>query len=112
MPRVPLTVFRTDPQKKPAFEEDTVVVLTEDYTKLYRPENCSKYLTKNAVCHIEECALFCYAFDEITKDFTKKVSESEIEWCRVTIATPIADPLEENDYVKAVDLEEADFNLP
>lgn len=106
MPRIPGTIFMTDPQKKPAFEQHAVVTLTKDYTKSYR--HCSPYLTKNAVCAVEECALFACAFDEKTKRFTKKVNE--IEWCHVTISTPIFDPEEEEEYVRAVDLLKEDFD--
>lgn len=99
MSRQAVTIFATDPQNEPAFEKNTVVSLTEDYTESsgYRP--CNKYLTKDAVCLINKCALFKYEFDDKTQGFTKKASE--IEWCHVTIGTPIADPENEEGYVKA-----------
>lgn len=43
MPLVPGALFLVDPQKKPAFEEHTIVTLTKDYTKLYGVGSCSKY---------------------------------------------------------------------
>ena len=85
MPRLPNTFFLPDPQKKPAFEKGTVVILTKDYIELYGESSCSKYLTKGAVCAIEECALFGYAFENEIQDYTKKTSD--IEWCAITIAT-------------------------
>lgn len=103
----PFTWFLIDPEKKPAFEKNTVVILTKDYLELYGENACSKYLTKNAVCAINQCAIFNYAFEDATQGFTRKTSE--IEYCAVTISTPIADFLEEDDYVKATDLKEVDF---
>jgi len=64
---------------------------------------------KNVICSINECALFSNAFEEKTQDFTKKISE--IEWCHVTICTPIADSEEEEAYVKAEDLKEFEFSF-
>ena len=87
MPRIPGATFRIDPKKKPAFEKDTIVILTKDYTKLSGLGPCSKYLKKNVGCAIKYCALFGYTFDDETRDFTNKISE--IEWCQVEIATPI-----------------------
>lgn len=43
---IPGTIFATDLQKKPTFEEDTVVLLTKDYTKLYGCGPCNKYFKK------------------------------------------------------------------
>lgn len=103
----PFTLFLIDPEKKPAFETNTVVILTKDYLELYGENACSKYLTKNAVCAIDQCAVFNYAFEDATQDFTRKTSE--IEYCALTISTPRADFLEEEDYVKAMDLKEMDF---
>lgn len=107
MPCSPDTFFLIDPQKKPAFEKDTVVILTKGYLELYGENSCSKYLTKDAVCAIDQCAIFSYAFEDATQDFTRKTSE--IEWCALTISTPRADFLEEEDYVKATDLKKVDF---
>lgn len=81
--------------------------MTKDYIELYGESSCSKYLTKGAVCAIEACALFSYAFEDETQGYTKKTSD--IEWCAITIATPILDPLEEEDCVKATDLEQVYF---
>lgn len=83
--------------------------MTEDSIKLYGRQPSSKYKKKkNAVCSINECTLFSYVFEEKTQDFTKKISE--IEWCHVTISTPIADFFEEEGYVKAEDLKECKFS--
>jgi len=100
-------LFLIDPQKKPAFEKNTIVTLTKNYIELYGEDSCSKYLTKDAICAIDQCALFSYAFDESTQRFTKKTSD--IEWCAITIATPEPDFLEEDECVKAVDLKKVYF---
>ena len=72
MPGVPGTILAIDPQKKPTFKKNTIVLLTKDYIKLYGREASSKYLTKNAVCSVNQCALFSYDLDDTTQDFTKK----------------------------------------
>ena len=107
MPLIPGTLFSNDPQKEPAFEKNTVVILTENYTKLSGLGTCSKYLTKDAACIIKECAIFSYTFDDKTQEFTKKLND--IEWCYVEIGTPVADFFEEEDYVKAKDLKKYVF---
>lgn len=107
MPRIPGASFRIDPTKKPAFERNTAVTLTKDYTKLPELGPCSKYLKKGVNCAIKDCAIFGYTFDDETQDFTNKISE--MEWCEVEIGTPIFDPDEEEDYVMAKDLIEYFF---
>lgn len=107
MPLIPGTLFTNDSQKEPVFEKDTVVILTEDYTKFSGVGPCSKYLTKDAACIIQECAIFSYSFDEKTQDYTKKLNDTK--WCYVEIGTPVASYFEEEYYVKAKDLKKYVF---
>jgi len=104
MPLVPGALFLVDPQKKPAFEEHTIVTLTKDYTKLYGVGSCSKYLKKSVGCLIIDCAIFSYTFNNKTRDFTDKLND--IEWCQVEISTPIGILTDKEEYVKAMNLVE------
>lgn len=72
---IPGTIFATDLQKKPTFEEDTVVLLTKDYTKLYGCGPCNKYFKKMQFVREMNApflAMLSYAFEDKTQDFTKK----------------------------------------
>lgn len=93
----------TNPKIKPSFSEGTVVFLTKNYTE--SDPFCSEYLKKGVYCTIIECGLSKYPneIDEQTGYWSTVTSD--IEWCTVRIITQEVDPDNEEDFVRAKDLQ-------
>ena len=100
-------VLFDNPKIKPSFSEDTVVSLTKDYTEI---SACySKYLKKGVYCIIIECGLSKYPgkVDEQTNSWITPIDTDTdgVEWCTVRIITQEVDPDNEEDFVRAKDLQ-------
>lgn len=52
----------TNPQIKPTFLEDTVIVLTKDYTKL--DPLCNRHFKKGVVGYVIACGHSIYAYSD------------------------------------------------
>jgi len=92
--------LRTNPQIKPTFEENSVVILTKDYSELDPRFNPS--LKKDTCVVVEICGLSFYGYNEKTNDFDILVNDEE--WCQVDVG-PTEYNLEDSDEcVKAEDL--------
>ena len=100
--RSDITIFRTNPQLKPTFLEDTVIILTKDYKAL--DPLCNRYLEKGVPGVVKVCGLSIYAFSEDTKDFSKLVDGDE--WCEIEVQSLEPDLDYSEGCVKAEDLRE------
>lgn len=93
----------TNPKIKPSFSEGTSVFLTKDYTEL--DLFCSEYLKKGVYCTIIKCGLSKYPneIDEETGYWSTETDNTE--WCAVRILSREVDPDDEEDFVRAEDLQ-------
>ena len=76
-----ITVFLTNYQIKPTFLEDTVVILTKDYSTLDPVYN--EDLKKGIAGVITACGLSIYAFNEDTQSFSTLIDGNE--WCGIEL---------------------------
>ena len=97
-----ITVFLTNSQLKPTFSEDTVIILTKDYTR-FDPV-CNRYLEKGVPGTVMMCGLSIYAFNEDTESFSTLIDDNE--WCLIEVEPSIPDFDYKEGYVKAKDLRE------
>ncbi len=97
-----ITVFLTNSQLKPTFPEDTVIILTKDYTTL--DPLCNRYLEKGVAGTVNACGHSIYSFSEQTQRFSILVDDSE--WCLIEVVPPIPDFDYSEGWVKAEDLRE------
>lgn len=100
-----ITVFLTNPEIKPSFLEDTIVVLTRDYIKVDPLAN--KYLEKrrkkkDAVGRVIACGQSRYGFSDETEGFSGLVDNSE--WSLVEVGATVPDFNHLEGWVKAEDL--------
>jgi len=100
------TIFQLEINTKltPKFEKGTVVLLQRDCTV----SNRNKYLVVGATCSVIECAISQYPINAETGQ--DNGDTDGVEWCEVSISTPVFDPDYEEDYVKAENLKE--YKLP
>ena len=97
-----ITVFLTNSQIKPTFLEDTVIVLTKDYTTL--DPVCNRYLEKDVSGTVIACGHSIYAFNEDTQRFSTLIDDDE--WCLIEVQPSIPDFDYTEGWVKAKDLRE------
>lgn len=92
--------FNTNPEIKPTFLEDTLVVLKKDYTEVNGP-----HFTENQLCTILKCGVSKYRshFFKGRRVSTDLVDNSE--YCSVEIDVPREDGYTANGCVKAEDLQ-------
>lgn len=94
------TIFQlqTNTNLTPKFEKGNVVLLQQDYTV----SNQNEYLVVGATCSVIECALSQYPKNSETGE--ENGDTDGIEWCNISISTPVFDPDYQEDFVKAKDL--------
>ena len=73
--------FFENPRIKSAFLEDTLVILTRDYSKLDPPS--LEFFTKGAVANIRHCGLSTYGYNQERNDYTYLGNENE--WCYIEV---------------------------
>lgn len=74
-------LFLENPQIKPAFLEDTSVILTKDYTDSDPPSRNS--FTKGSVGSIQKGDLSIYGYNSETRDYTILLDSNE--WCLIEL---------------------------
>ena len=92
-----LSDFVPNPQIKPSFPEDELVLLKKDYTN--SQSNCSRFLEEGALCLIVECGLSEEIYDQKTMQWYS--FKDTDEWCAIYMP---ADEEEDGGFVKAKDL--------
>ena len=93
-------LFLTNPQINPTFAENSIVILTKDYSELDSGFNPS--LKKDTPGVIILCGLSLYGYNEQTNDFDLLVDGDE--WCQVDVGPTIHNLYDSNDWVKGEDL--------
>ena len=103
MPKEEFCVVLPNPEIQPTFSEDTVVYLTKDYAEM--DPCCSKSLKKGVYCIIKECGMSKYlnVIDYQTGYWS--TANDGIEWCVIEIVATGLEPQDEEEVVKAEDLE-------
>lgn len=99
-----IIVFLTNSQIKPTFLEDTVIVLTKDYTTLDPVCICNRYFKKGVAGTVIACGHSIYSYSEETQRFSILVDGNE--WCLIEVQKPIPDFDYSEGWVKAKDLRE------
>lgn len=97
-----ITVFMINPQLKSTFFEDTVIILTKDYTTL--DPVCNRYLKKDVPGTVIACGHSIYAFNKDTQRFSTLIDDNE--WCLIEVQPSISDFDYTEGWVKAKDLRE------
>lgn len=82
-----ITVFLPNSQITPTFLENTVLVLTKDYSIL--DPVCNRDLKKGVAGVVTACGFSIYAFNEDTQSFSTLIDGNE--WCGIEVQPSIPD---------------------